>query len=350
MKKKFLMITLAFVLTLSAFPLVGLALPEGVPASLPAPTIANLQLLKDEDGVPYFRVEATFPQSLLDLDIQRPADGWVNLETDGKIDNEEWGSTGGGGGHLELFLDYPVPGKSNTYYVEFELEDDGNLTETVINARTYSFRLQFYYSYFNEDGSLGDDIYSPWSNVLTSKSDSYYKGASSWAEAELQKALEYGLITERIRDNMSGKITREEFAEIAIKLYQKQTGKSASAGNVRFADTTNPEILKAANLGLVLGVGNNKYAPNQLVTREQMATILLRALKVIKPDADFTADNTSKFADDEKVESWAKEGVYYCSKAGIVTGVGNNMFNPDGDATREQAVLVCTRAYEFFQK
>lgn len=350
MKRKIFAFFLTFALILCAFPLTALALPEGVPSSLSAPTIANLQLMEDEDGVPYFRVEATFPESVLDLDVERPADGWVNLETDGKIDDEEWGSTGGGGGHLEVFLDYPVPGKSNTYYVTFELEDEGDLTETVINSRTYSFRLQFCYSYYNEDGSLGDDIYSPWSNVLSSKSESYYKGASSWAEAELHKALGYGFITERIRDNMAGKITREEFAEIAVKLYEKYTGKNASTGNMSFTDTANPEILKAANLGLVTGVGNNKYAPNQLVTREQMATILFRALKVIKPDADFSAGSVATFADNDKVDSWARDGVYYCFKTAIMGGVGNNLFNPDGDATREQAVLVCTRAYEFFQQ
>jgi len=348
MKKRFFAAIVVLTLIICAFPLAAFALPEGVPGTLPAPTIANLQLMKYEDGSPYFRLEVTVPQSVLDLEAERPTDGWVDLETGGKIGNEEWGSTGGGGGALEFILENAVPGKANTYYVEFNLKDEGSITETVINERNYSYRLRFSYTYNNEDGS-SDFIYSSWSNILSSKSESYYKGASSWAVAELDKAQQYGFITDRIKDNMSGKITREEFAEIAVKLYEKYTGKTAEAGNASFVDTTNPEILKASNLGLVTGVGNNKYDPNALVTREQMATILLRALKVINPSADFSTEGVSKFADDDKVESWARNGVYYCSKTKIVGGVGNNCFDPDGNATREMAVIVCTRAYEFYK-
>lgn len=176
-----------------------------------------------------------------------------------------------------------------------------------------------------------------------------YRGASSWAVAELGKAVEYGIITDRIKGNMSGKITREEFAEVAVKLYEKYTGKTAAAGSASFTDTKNPEILKAANLGLIAGFGNNKYTPNDLITRQQMATILLRALKVINPSADFSTAGASKFADDGKVQSWARDGVYYCFNFGLVTGVGNNRFDPDGNASREQAVIVCKRAYEYYK-
>ncbi len=180
--------------------------------------------------------------------------------------------------------------------------------------------------------------------------DAAYMGASSWAAAELDKAAEYGLITQRIKNNMSAKVTREEFAEIALKLYEKYTGKSALQGNTRFSDTSNPEILKAANLGLVTGVGDNRYAPAELVTREQMATILFRAMKVINPVGNYQTQGAAVFADNDKVESWARDAVYYCYKVQIVKGVGKingaDRFDPDGNATREQAVLVSLRAYE----
>ncbi len=328
-------------------------LPEGVPSSLEAPAISNLELQKTDDGTPYFRLEFTVPQSILDLDIERPTDGWTNIEIDGKIDNSEWGATGGGGGHLDSFAteETAVPGKANTYYMTLDLEDEGTMTETVINSRVYTYRVRFSYTYIWGDGpGEFDDLSSSWSNELASKSTAFYSGASSWAVTELDKAQEYGLITDRIKNNMSGKVTREEFAEIAVKLYEAYTGTKATAGTSSFTDTTNPEILKAANLGLVQGVGNNQYAPDRLVTREQMATILLRALKVLNPAEDYSIAGTAAFADDKQLESYARDGVYYCAKAKIVTGVGNNMFSPKGDATREMAVIVCTRAYEYFSK
>lgn len=352
MKRNFLLLTFLLGLLIVAYPSTALALPDGVPSSLPAPTISNLELLTYDDGVPYFRVEVTIPASVLTLDQERPTDGWTNLEMDGKIDDGEWGTTGGGGGHLDVFSndENAVPGKTNTFYVTYDVEDEGGMTETVINARKYTYRLRLTYTYnYGEGPGEFDDIISPWSNELSNQTGSFYKGASSWAVAELNKAQGYGFITERIKENMAGKITREEFAEVAVKLYETYTGETGTVGSASFVDTTNPEILKAANLGLVAGVGNNKYAPNELVTREQMATILLRALKVINPTADFSTAGATPFADDAKVKTWAREGVYYCSKAGIVTGVGSNMFDPEGNATREAAVIVCTRAYEYYK-
>lgn len=352
MKRSFLLFVFLLGIIIVALPSAALALPDGVPSSLPAPTISNLKLLTYDGGVPYFRVEVTVPASVLTLDQERPTEGWVNLDTDGRIDDGEWGSTGGGGGHLNVYSDaeHAVPGKTNTFYVTYDVEDEGTMTETVINARKYTYRLRLTYTYYYGDGpGEFDEIISPWSNELSNQSGSYYKGASSWAVAQLNKAQGYGFITDRIKGNMAGNITREEFAEVAVKLYEAYTGQEGTVGSASFVDTNNPEILKAANLGLVAGVGNNKYAPNELVTREQMATILLRALKVINPSADFGTAGAVPFVDDAKVKTWAREGVYYCSKAGIVTGVGSNMFDPEGSATREAAVIVCTRAYEYYK-
>lgn len=178
---------------------------------------------------------------------------------------------------------------------------------------------------------------------------SSYSGASSWAVPELDKAEAYGLIIDRVKNNVSANITREEFAEIAVRLYEKCMGKKASLGTAAFNDTTNVEILKAANMGLVNGVGGGRFAPGQLVTREQMAAILLRTLKVISPASDFSIAGAAKFTDDGSISSWAGDGVYYCAKKGIIKGVGGNKFSPKGNSTREAAIIVCARSYELYR-
>jgi|GEM_PF-5536052 len=61
--------------------------------------------------------------------------------------------------------------------------------------------------------------------------------------------------------------------------------------------TTNPEILKTANLGFIKVVGGSKYDPQRLIACEEMATILFRALKVIIPDEDYSASGDFKFFD-----------------------------------------------------
>ena len=177
-----------------------------------------------------------------------------------------------------------------------------------------------------------------------------YEGASSWAVPELDKAAGCGLITDRVMDDVSRNVTREEFAEIVVRMYELFTGKEAEAGDVSFTDTANKEIHKAANMGLVLGVGDGKFAPGNLVTREQMAVILLRTLKTMNPAADFSTDGAEKFADDNMISEYARDGVYYCSKNNLLKGVGANKFNPKGYSSREAAIIVCLRAYELYKQ
>lgn len=302
------------------------------------PSLVAVELKKNSKGQPYL----DFKTEKAHADIE-----YVNSITNQRVYTNVWVRVNNGswvdtGSYMWLMEQFEVD--ADDIFGDME-----NYEAAVYEAK---FRYSTSYHWYPAAGKSGD-VNSPFSNVISHGMPAY-ENASSWAKTELDKAAGYGLITDRIKGNMSGKITREEFAEIAVKLYEKYTDKTAEPGNMSFIDTTNPEILKAANLGLVTGVGNNKYAPNDLVTREQMATILLRALKVISPDADFSTDGVPKFLDDAQVESWARDGVYYCYKAKIVTGVGKvdgvDRFDPDGSATREMAVIVCTRAYEYYSK
>ncbi len=144
--------------------------PTGIPGSIPAPSIANLQLLKDESGLPYFRLEVTIPESVRTLDKVRPADGWIDMETYTKVDNDEWIPDGGG---LEVFTQEPVPGKSGVYYITFNPFDEGDLSETVILSKKYTFKTRFYYTYVT--GDEHKYVYSPWSNEVSGQSESYYR-------------------------------------------------------------------------------------------------------------------------------------------------------------------------------
>lgn len=297
-----------------------------------APTLLSAELKRDIDNRPYLDFRAGKAHD----DIQL-----LNSISNQRVYTNVWLRVNGGawfdaGTYLWMKEQFTV--EAGTYF-----DNADNFDAAVYEAK---FRYSFDYDYYPPAGKSGD-VFSPFSNVIKQGMPAY-EGASDWARKELDKGAQYGLITDRIRGDMSGKVTREEFAEIAVKLYEKYTGETAATGDASFSDTTNPEILKAANLGLVQGVGGGKYAPAQLITREQMATILLRALKVIEPQADYTISVSQKVADDDKIEDWAWNGVYYCYQTGIVNGMGNNMFNPDGEATREMAVIVCTRAYEYY--
>lgn len=175
-----------------------------------------------------------------------------------------------------------------------------------------------------------------------------YKEASPWAVPELDKAAEYGLITDKIKDNINAPITREEFAEIAVRLYEKCAGKSAPFTNTdAFADTNNLEVFKAYNLKIVNGTDTRRklFLPDNQATREQVAVMLYRTINAINPDADFSAGGDVQFADEREIAGWAVESVKFMYENGFLKGV-NGKISPKGTCTREMAVLIAARVYE----
>ncbi len=68
---------------------------------------------------------------------------------------------------------------------------------------------------------------------------------SSWAVPEIEKAQSFNLTTERVMSNYQTNITREEFCELVVRLYEVLSGEDATPVSPNpFIDTTNPEILR----------------------------------------------------------------------------------------------------------
>lgn len=91
-----------------------------------------------------------------------------------------------------------------------------------------------------------------------------------------------------------------------------------------FSDVKNGQwytaaVAWAATKGVVSGVGNNNFAPNGTITREQLATILFSFAKMKGISATDRA-SLSKFPDGNKTSSWAKEAVQWAVAKGLLTG------------------------------
>lgn len=175
-----------------------------------------------------------------------------------------------------------------------------------------------------------------------------YIDASPWAVPELERASEYGFITDKIRDKMNTSITREELAELAVLLYEKFTGtKAVSADISTFVDTLNPEVFKAHNLSIVNGTDTYRklFSPENFATREQVAVMLYRTVKSMIPGADLSIAGAGAFSDENDISSWAFEPVKFMSKYEFMKG-GDGRINPQGTCTREMAVLITARIYE----
>ena len=156
---------------------------------------------------------------------------------------------------------------------------------------------------------------------------------------------------------MTKPITREEFCELALVLYEKTTGKTPMPYTPNpFTDTTNPQILKAFALGITNGTSATTFEPDKTITRQECATMLFRTIKAIAPDGDYSIDGVPDFPDQKDIDSWAADGAKYMSKLGIIKGDSKGNFMPkalttaqqaanSGTATREAAVLMSVRTY-----
>ncbi|MCL2752414.1 MAG: hypothetical protein FWE62_06650, partial [Firmicutes bacterium] len=141
---------------------------------------------------------------------------------------------------------------------------------------------------------------------------------SGWAEDQniAEKAAQYSLIPDSLRGaDWTKPITRAEFAAVSVKLYECLADKKATPVETNpFTDTKDAEILKAFNIGVTNGTSLTLFSPNELLNREQAATMLTRALKTayvpgwtLDTDKNYTLayEMPDKFADDALISDWA---------------------------------------------
>ena len=168
---------------------------------------------------------------------------------------------------------------------------------------------------------------------------------SDWAKEQVSKAQSNNLIADRLGNDYRVNITRAQFAATAVKLYEAMSGQAApAAGSSPFTDTSDSAVIQAEALGFVSGVGDGKFAPDSLVTREQAASMLSRVYT--KLGGDIPVVSATTFADNSSVSDWARDSVAFMSDKGIVSGVGNNTFNPQGSASIEQALSIALRMFD----
>ncbi|NDL67269.1 S-layer homology domain-containing protein [Anaerotalea alkaliphila] len=173
---------------------------------------------------------------------------------------------------------------------------------------------------------------------------------SAWAEVELFEAHGYGLTVPAVMNRFRQPITREEFSILAVKLYEGITGKKAVPGANTFQDTSNPEVLKAYNLGIVKGLDATTFAPQRQITRQEICVMIYRALDVSIAGLDKDTSGDFPFADQGSIAAWALTEMRFAYRNQIMKGVGNNRIGPLENTTREQAIVLLKRTYVQYAK
>jgi len=159
-----------------------------------------------------------------------------------------------------------------------------------------------------------------------------------WAEATIVELIKLGAISgypdHTFKPNNN--ITRSEFVSILVKAFQLES----TNGKV-YADTANhwakTAISTAAELGIVNGYSETTFGPNDPITREQMAVMIVKAAKLPLVTEGKT------FKDSSDISGWAAPSVDTATSNGLISGYDGSL-RPKGNATRAEAATVILKA------
>lgn len=95
----------------------------------------------------------------------------------------------------------------------------------------------------------------------------------------------------------------------------------------------------AESVGITKGRGNGNFDPNKEITREEMAVMMEKFLNVAGKNLG-EVENTKKFKDEGKIQSWAQDSVKKMTKLGLINGMEDGSFSPKSSFTRGQVAQI----------
>ncbi len=162
--------------------------------------------------------------------------------------------------------------------------------------------------------------------------DGYFQSDSYEEDGE---TYEYSYVAVRPEE----KITRAQFTKILVNALSLKVGaKTKEFSDVKASSWYYNYVRVASSQGIITGRADGKFYPNEIITRDQMATMIYRAFR-----NTVTFPATAKRFKDVPSTSFAYEAVGKLAANGIVQGYGDT-FKPHSPATRGQAIAIMDRA------
>ena len=143
--------------------------------------------------------------------------------------------------------------------------------------------------------------------------------------------------------DVDGNLTRAQLVTILYRI----AGEPESTATNPFADVADGQwytnaVIWAAENGIVKGVNTTTFAPNDQITREQIATILFRYAKAEKVEGKLAG-----FPDAGEVSDYAADAMAWAVEQGLINGIsesdGKTYLAPQETATRSQIAVILMR-------
>ena len=169
----------------------------------------------------------------------------------------------------------------------------------------------------------------------------------NWASDYIVEANDIG-ITEDVADLEYRKpITREKFCEMIYNMLDKSmTVDWKKVSPNPFSDTVNEKVFSLYLEKIIEGKGGNTFAPDDFLTREEAATILIRTAQFMGIGMPENAYDSKIYNDETNISDWAFASVHYCRKLDVMIGISETEFSPKDEYTAEQAIATILRLYK----
>ena len=224
-------------------------------------------------------------------------------------------------------------------------------------------QTKYLYEGYNLRDVTSDDVaVVPEDNIFSSD------GASDWAKEEMQKAAACNLLPVDFTNEYTRSITRKEFCDLIYRLTATKFNPIADSrkgqqdaikqviaerqleekiSEVSYSDCDDEKIKFLSGAGIIYGMDNGTFAPDDNITREQAAAILYRTAEFLG-NKTIVEPNGTTFYDENLISDWARESVSIMNSMKIMEGVSDNEFAPKGNYTVEQAVATMVRLYNCY--
>ena len=176
--------------------------------------------------------------------------------------------------------------------------------------------------------------------------------ADAWYAEAVQYVYENGMMSGTSETTFSPDLTTTRGMIVTI-LYRLENEPTVT-GTTAFTDVAADQyyanaVAWAAQNGIVSGIDATTFAPNNAITREQMAAILYRYAQFKGYDVSAKAD-LSVYTDAAQVSTYATDAMAWANGAELITGTSATTLSPAGNATRAQVATILMRFCENIAK
>lgn len=168
-----------------------------------------------------------------------------------------------------------------------------------------------------------------------------------WAKKEIEVLASKGIIEGMSASSYApgSNITRADFVTLLVRALELKASFDGNFDDVEASDYYYDAVGTAKKLGIIEGVGDNKFDPKAGITREDMMVMAAGAMEAagkIKDEADRSV--LSAYTDSASISSYAAASAASLIENGIIEGDGR-LINPGGNTTRAETAVVIYRIY-----